>query len=1174
MEEARSLTYRIGFETNAAKAKSEVQEFVSGIGNAAKIGVDADTSRAEAGIGRLAEGIGKLGTEAEGLGEVLEPVVEKTKEFDRDAGSLRQTIGSQESELRKLKQSYVDLASAEDTSSQEARDLAAQIGSLSAELQGNRDRLKNAEDAAEQLGKALEDIDTSPAESETEKLLGSLGKLETEAGTMGHAFRSSFLDGIDSGDRFASSLKSGVGGALSYAGGQVTGFRDRFVQGARDMKEVLTHPIGTIKTGLGNAIQGVKDKFIALAREAENAGDEVDGLGGAGGGARDEIDGLGDSSEEAEEKVKDLGDEAESSGGKFEKFGGILKGIGTGILAAAGAATTAVAAIGGAAIRAGAEYESAFAQVRTIMDTSQMSAEDMSSSIKSLSSEMGIAASELSGTVYNAISATGDTANAVSLAGQASKLATAGFTDTSSALSVLTTAMNAYGLSADEASSISDSLIQVQNLGVTTVSELAANMGKAIASASAYGVNLTNLESAYVSITKAGINTAEGTTYISSMMKELGDSGTDVAKILKENTGKSFDQLMAEGSSLGDVLGILNDSVNGDSTALMNLWSSAEAGKASAAIIGQGLGTFNENLKAIGESAGATESAYNIMADTLEHKTEVFKTAGTNLLSSIYTGMSGELGRVMDFANGAVGQLADAFEEGGVPAVIGALGKVTGEGLDMVTGMLPSLVDTGMQLLGALGQGILDNLPGILNAAMQVVGTLGKGILGGLPTLIGAAGEIIATLASGIGKALPALIPAVTDTLLCVVSTLIDNLPMILDAGRQLLDGLAKGILGAIPLLVEQLPEIIHQTVDFLSDSLPEFLEQGSQILLSLGMGIINAVPQLVEQLPEVISSIVGFLSDSLPGFLEKGSQILLSLGMGIINTIPQMVAQLPEIITSIVGFVTENLPLIVDTGINLIVQLAGGLVQAIPQLVESLPQIIGAIIESFAEVPGMMLDIGKSIVEGIWSGITAMGSWIMEKVSGFFGGIVDGVKDFLGIHSPSTVFAGIGDNMAEGLGKGFGETMDGVAKDMEQSIPTEFGMPSVSAPDLPSVGDMAYKVTPLVEGPEPMAGIHGPAGHNLNAPEYIYDEPKYEDPEDDAPEGDNPYPVTGPDTAPAAGDAPAFSPVIHITVEGNADGKTVEEMKSALREVVRELYQEFREEELERMALKSQYVF
>lgn len=334
----------------------------------------------------------------------------------------------------------------------------------------------------------------------------------------------------------------------------------------------------------------------------------------------------------------------------YQKLNSVATTALNGIVKALAAVATASAGALVAVSKIGIEFESAFAQVETIMDTSQMSVEDMRSSIQNLSSEMGVSASELSGAVYNAISATGDTANAVSLVGDATRLATAGFTDAESALSVLTTTINAYGMSAADAESISDSLIQTQNLGVTTIDQLASAMGKAISTASAYNVNLGNLESAYVSLTKAGISTEESTTYISSMLNELGDTGSEVGKILKKETGKSFGTLMKEGKSLGDVIEVLSDHVDGSAEALMNLWGSAEAGKAANAIVSQGLDTFNDNLEKLQNSAGTTEKAYSTMADTLEHKTQMVKTEAQNLAISIYEQIKPALSDIADAA--------------------------------------------------------------------------------------------------------------------------------------------------------------------------------------------------------------------------------------------------------------------------------------------------------------------------------------------------------------------------------------------------------------------------------------------------------------------------------------------------------------------------------------------
>ena len=334
----------------------------------------------------------------------------------------------------------------------------------------------------------------------------------------------------------------------------------------------------------------------------------------------------------------------------YQKLNSVATTALNGIVKALAAVATASAGALVAVSKIGTEFESSFAQVETIMDTSQMSVEDMRSSIQNLSSEMGVSASELSGAVYNAISATGDTANAVSLVGDATRLATAGFTDAESALSVLTTTINAYGMSAADAESISDSLIQTQNLGVTTIDQLASAMGKAISTASAYNVNLGNLESAYVSLTKAGISTEESTTYISSMLNELGDTGSEVGKILKKETGKSFGTLMKEGKSLGDVIEVLSDHVDGSAESLMNLWGSAEAGKAANAIVSQGLDTFNDNLEKLQNSAGTTEKAYSTMADTLEHKTQMVKTEAQNLAISIYEQIKPALSDIADVA--------------------------------------------------------------------------------------------------------------------------------------------------------------------------------------------------------------------------------------------------------------------------------------------------------------------------------------------------------------------------------------------------------------------------------------------------------------------------------------------------------------------------------------------
>ena len=127
-----------------------------------------------------------------------------------------------------------------------------------------------------------------------------------------------------------------------------------------------------------------------------------------------------------------------------------------------------------------------------------------------------------------------------------------------------------------------------------------------------------------------------------------------------------------------------------------------------------------------------------------------------------------------------------------------------------------------------------------------------------------------------------------------------------------------------------------------------------------------------------------------------------------------------PEMIEKFVGYAIEKLPQVIELGLQMVIALVKGLAQNLPQLVTGVLNMAATIIKTLVDSIPDVIEVGKDIVRGVWEGIKAMGSWIKEKVSGFFGGIVDNVKGVLGIHSPSRVFAGIGENMALGLGDGW----------------------------------------------------------------------------------------------------------------------------------------------------------
>ena len=144
-----------------------------------------------------------------------------------------------------------------------------------------------------------------------------------------------------------------------------------------------------------------------------------------------------------------------------------------------------------------------------------------------------------------------------------------------------------------------------------------------------------------------------------------------------------------------------------------------------------------------------------------------------------------------------------------------------------------------------------------------------------------------------------------------------------------------------------------------------------------------------------------------------------------------------PEMIEKFVAYALEKLPDIIALGLQMVLALVAGLAQNLPQLVSGVLRMRDTIVSTFVASLPDIIDVGKDIVRGLWEGIKEMGAWLKEKVSDFVGGIVSNVKGFLGIHSPSTVFAGIGENMALGLGKGFAAEMQGVTANIQDAIPT-----------------------------------------------------------------------------------------------------------------------------------------
>lgn len=692
-----------------------------------------------------------------------------------------------------------------------------------------------------------------------------------------------------------------------------------------------------------------------------------------------------------------LGGEAVSAGRSSGiSLGKSLVGALGKVMAAAGVGKMLQSAFTG-----GSAFETAVAKVGTIADTTKVPLESLRGEILNVSGSMGIAAGDIAEAAYQAISAGQDTGNAVAFAGQASKLAAAGFTSSASAVDILTTALNAYGLGADQTSHISDVLLTTQNLGKTSVDQLAGSMGRVIPLAAAYGVSIENLSSGLAIMTANGIATAEASTYTKSMLNELGDTGSTVGKILKAETGQSFAELNADGKSLGDVLQVLYDHVGGNSTAFAGLWSSVEAGTGALSLASSGADKFNGVLAQMQADSNLTETAYATMTDTMAHRMDALKTNAQNLGIALFDSVSGKLCEAVDLANGYLQTLSDGFQTGGFAGLAEGLGTVFA---DLATNVAPQLLSSGLAMVDQLGQGLVSGIPSLLSTALPMVAEL--------------AGNLRA------------------------------NAGQLVDSGIQFILNLAQGLINGLPTMIQYIPGIVSDLAGIVNDNAPKLLAAGVQLIVMLGKGLIQAVPALIANLPQIIQAVVDVFTAF--NWLNLGSNIMTLLKNGITGMTGAIRGAGQNVFNAVKNALINLPQTLGNLGRSAIQLMSSGITGMLGAVRGAAVGILTGILSALAALPGRLLSlavqgvtgfksafanvqwssVGGNIIKGIIAGIgTAIGG-LVQAAANAAKSALDAAKNALGIHSPSRLFRDeIGRMIPAGMALGItADTSDAVA--------------------------------------------------------------------------------------------------------------------------------------------------
>lgn len=419
--------------------------------------------------------------------------------------------------------------------------------------------------------------------------------------------------------------------------------------------------------------------------------------------------------------------------------------------------------------------------------------------------------------------------------------------------------------------------------------------------------------------------------------------------------------------------------------------------------------------------------------------------------------VSGTLQRLGDISLGNADKMQSLARAYGKAT---AQGKLTGETVQMMidAGWNP-LIDicdqTGesmedVQKRMAAGSISAEELTQAVNHATDAGGKFAGGMEAASKTVAGLTSTLQDNVNAMLGKLMQPVSDAMLSTLLPTAIDAVDQMTMAFeDEGIDGFSRVAGSLIASLSAqLVSYAPQAIPAALAFIGAlvtglllATPDLTGTAIELVGALLLGIADQLPGIITAAMSALLGIVGKITspESITLLIQAAMQLMLALARGLIAAIPQLIDAVPGIITNLVESFYAMLPEIIGVGIEIVIALASGLVSNAGHITAAVPRLVETIVRGFLAAVKSYWDIGKSIVDGIRQGITEQWQRLKSDVSNLFTGLVSWIKNLLGIHSPSRVFADIGQNMAAGIGDGWASTIGDINRQIGESLQPQY---------------------------------------------------------------------------------------------------------------------------------------
>ena len=448
---------------------------------------------------------------------------------------------------------------------------------------------------------------------------------------------------------------------------------------------------------------------------------------------------------------------------------------------------------------------------------------------------------------------------------------------------------------------------------------------------------------------------------------------------------------------------------------------------------------------ALEQSTGGIETLFKDSADTMKkYAQEAYKTAGvsansymeqaTSFSASLLQSVSGDTKAAAEAANQAIIDMADNSNKMGTSLqdIQNAYQGFAKQNYTMLDNLKLGYggTKTEMERLLADAQKLsgvkydISNLSDVyeaLHVIQNSLGITGTTAVEAASTLSGSFASMKAAFNNFLGYLVIGedIKPYIQQLVQTAATFLFDNLlPALGNIITSLPSALATFVTTALPIIAEQGKQMIDAVISGINGGCPSLLSSGSEGVMNFITGMVNKLPDVITGIGEIITNLLGAILNAMPDFLAKGAEIIGNLVSGIASKLPDIVTSAINIVTKIASTIIKNLPQIISGGIKIIASLLAGIIKAIPNLIAGLPKAVKAIFNYFGKVNWW--SIGKAIISGIAKGIIGAISILKDAVVSAAKSALNGIKNFLGINSPSRVFRDqVGKMMALGMAEG-----------------------------------------------------------------------------------------------------------------------------------------------------------